>query len=210
MSQITGRSLPVLLGFPKPVFPNRVKDWHKTFFYCKDTSPADEPRLPLFSEDRLEVTPLMKARCSETARPKVESLIVRIRALLSRNLENMDLVRCWTTWRIQPLSPRTRIICTYTRCVGDDLRTTDKLSDGPELGRLIKKLTSKPVKDQAHFELKPFCSTNQAPGVSILLASFSFTSFTSFANSSFLSPLQLNDSFWKPACETETDRKSVV
>ena len=49
--------------FPKPVFPNRIKDWHKTFFYCKDTSPADELRLPLFSEDRLEATPLMKARC---------------------------------------------------------------------------------------------------------------------------------------------------
>ena len=119
--------------FPKPVFPNRIKDWQKSFFYCKDTSPAGEPRLPLFSKDRLEATPLMKARCSETARPKVESLIIRIQALLSHSLENMDLVRCWTTWRIQPLSPRTRLICTYTRCVGDDLRITDKLSDGPDV-----------------------------------------------------------------------------
>ena len=65
--------------FPKPVFPNRIKDWQKTFFYCKDTSPADEPKLPLFSEDRLEATPLMKARCSEAARPKLESLIFRDR-----------------------------------------------------------------------------------------------------------------------------------
>ena len=159
--------------FPKPVFPNRVKDWHKTFFYCKDTSPADEPRLPLFSEDRLEATPLMRARCSEAARPKVESLIIRIQALVSHKLENMDLVRCWTIWRIQPLSPRSRLICQYTRCVTDDLRVSEKLSDGPELGRLIKKLTGRPVKDQVNFGLEPFCSTNQAPAVSISFASFS-------------------------------------
>ena len=160
--------------FPKPVFPNRIKDWQKTFFYCKDTSPEGEPKLPLFSEDRLEVTPLMKDRCPESARPKVESLITRIRALLSHDLENMDLVRCWTTWKIQPLSPRTRLICSYTRRVTDDLRVTEKLSDGPELGRLIKKLTGKPVKDQAHFGLQPFCSTHPAPDVSILSA-FPFT-----------------------------------
>ena len=162
--------------FPKPVFPNRIKDWQKTFFYCKDTSPEGEPKLPLFSEDRLEATPVMKARCSEAARPKVESLILRIRALLSHNLENMDLVRCWTTWRIQPLSPRTRLICSYTRCITDDLRTTDKLSDGPELGRLIKKLTGKMVKDQAYFGLQPFCSTCPAPAVSDLLT-FPFACF---------------------------------
>ena len=53
--------------------------------------------------------------------------------------------------------------------MGDDLRITEKLSGGPELGRLIKKLTGKPVKDQAHFGLEPFCSTNPAPAVSILL-----------------------------------------
>ena len=107
--------------FPKPVFPNLIKDWQKSFFYSKDTSPEGEPKLPLFSEDRLKATPLMKARCPESARPKVESLITRIRALLSHDLENMDLGRCWTTWRIQPLSPRTWLICTYTRCVTDEI-----------------------------------------------------------------------------------------
>ena len=173
--------------FPKPVFPNRIKDWQKTFFYCKDTSPEGEPKLPSFFEDCLEATPLMKARCSETARPKVESLITRIRALLSHNLENMDLVRCWTTWKIQPLSPRTRLICTYTRCVTDDLRMTDKLSDGTELGRLIKKLTGKMVKDQAYFGLQPFCSTCPAPAVSALPIFPSYLLVLSqFANSHFL------------------------
>ena len=149
----------------------------------------------------------MKARCSEAARPKVESLIVRIQALLSHDLENMDLVRCWTTWRIQPLSPRTRLICSYTRRVTDDLRVTEKLSDGPELGRLIKKLTGKLVKDQAYFGLQPFCSTCPAPAVSVLLAfPFHLLSLSQFVNSHFLFPLQLTDSFWKP---TLTDRKST-
>ena len=29
--------------FPMPILPSRIKDWQKTYFYCKDTSPADEP-----------------------------------------------------------------------------------------------------------------------------------------------------------------------
>ena len=184
-------------------------DWQKTFFYCKDTSPAGEPKLPLFSEDRLQATPLMKARCSEVARPRVESLITRIRALLSHNLENMDLVRCWTTWRIQPLSPRTRLICSYTRCAGDDLRVTEQLSDGPELGRLIKKLTGKPVKDQAHFGLQPFCSTNPAPDVSLeLYLTSNLILLVSLTNSFSLTLLQLTDSFWKPASGAGTEDKT--
>ena len=90
----------------------------------------------------------------------------------------------------------------------DDLRITEKLSDGPELGRLIKKLTGKPVKDQVHFGLQPCCSTNLAPAVSILLVSFSSAFLTSFANLSFLSPLQLTESFWKPASEPATEAEA--
>ena len=32
--------------FPKPILPSHIKDWQKTYFYCKDMSPADEPFFP--------------------------------------------------------------------------------------------------------------------------------------------------------------------
>ena len=121
----------------------------------------------------------------------------------------MDLVRCWTTWRIQPLSPRTRLICSYTRCAGDDLRVTEQLSDGPELGRLIKKLTGRPVKDQAHFGLQPFCSTNPAPEVSLILYLISILILlVLLTNPLLLTLLQLTDSFWKPASGAGTENKA--
>ena len=45
-----------------------------------------------------------------------------------------------------------RSICTYTRRVTDDLRTTDKLSDGPELGRRFEYFLS--LLDLATFRVK--------------------------------------------------------
>ena len=87
---------------------------------------------------------------------------------------------------------------------------TDKLSDGPELGRLIKKLTGKLVKDQAYFGLQPFCSTCPAPAVSVLPAfPFCLLLLSQFTNSYTLFLLQLSDSFWKPALETEKGKGSV-
>ena len=75
----------------------------------------------------------MKAKCFEDARLKVDSLSNRLRALMAHGLGRMDLVLCWTTWRIQPLSPRTRLIVEYTRCVTDDLRMSEKQATPPTL-----------------------------------------------------------------------------
>ena len=123
--------------FPKPLFPSHVKDWQKSYFYCKDTSPENEPRLPNFSPDHLGVTPVMKAKCSEEARPKVEALMGRLRALVAHGLVGMDLVLCCTPWRIQPLSPRTRLIVEYSRCVTDNLRMTEKQASKTDINRLV-------------------------------------------------------------------------
>ena len=64
----------------------------KNLLYCKDTSHEKVTRLPAFSLDRLEVTPVMKARCSDEARPRVEALLGRLRALVAHGLGGIDLV----------------------------------------------------------------------------------------------------------------------
>ena len=144
----------------------------KSYFYCKDTSPADEPHLPDFSPDSLQINANMKAKCSEDARPKVDSLLRRLRALVAHRLGGMDLVLCWTTWRIQPLSPRTRLIVEYTRCVTDSLCMIEKQASTTNINRLVKKLTGKLVKDQENFGLSPFCVTTPPPAVSHLTLVF--------------------------------------
>ena len=56
------------------------------------------------------------------------------------------------------------------------------------------------MKDQEHFGLEPFCSTNPAPAVSsILYHVYNLLLSISLVNSLALSLLQLTDSFWKPA-----------
>ena len=83
-----------------------IEDFNDPLYLWVSTSPADEPRLPDFSSDNLQVNANMKAKCSEDARPKVDSLMRRIRALIAHGLGGMDLVLYWMTWRIHPLSPR--------------------------------------------------------------------------------------------------------
>jgi hypothetical protein len=39
--------------FPEMALASHPKDWHKTWFYCQDTSPADEHPLPGYRLDRL-------------------------------------------------------------------------------------------------------------------------------------------------------------
>ena len=95
----------------------------------------------------------------------------RLRALVAHGLVGMDLVLCWTTWRIQPLSTRTRLIVEYTRCVTDNLRMTEKQASKTEINRLVKKLTGKMIKDQEDFGLSPFCETTPPPAVSLTLLS---------------------------------------
>ena len=96
----------------------------------------------------------------------------RLKALVAHGLTGMDLIRCWATWRIQPLSPRTRLICTYSRQVSDNLRMTTEQAGPVEIERLVKKISGKMVKDQSGFGLSPFCSTSPPPAVGVLPLSY--------------------------------------
>ena len=69
------------------------------------------------------------------------------------------------SWKIQPLSQKTRLICQFTRKVDDDLRISNKVAKDIEVGRMLKKLTGKVVKNQEKFGLLPFCASNPPPEV---------------------------------------------
>ena len=65
------------------------------------------------------------------------------------------------------------------------------------------------MKDQAHFGLQPFCSTNPAPDVSLTLYLISNLFLLVLLTNSFpLTLLQLTDSFWKPASGAGTENKA--
>ena len=92
--------------FPYAVLPSHPKSWNQTWFYCQDTSPADEKPLPGFRALRLESNHLLPDKLTAVERLPLNPTIKKIKALLGNGLNDIDLVRVWVTWRVLPLSRR--------------------------------------------------------------------------------------------------------
>ena len=91
------------------------------WFYCKDISLADENPLPGYRAERLDSSYQLTEKLI-TAEYKLVPTIRKVQALLGNGLTGVDLIRCWVTWRIVPLSRRPDLMCTYTGGIDDPLR----------------------------------------------------------------------------------------
>ena len=100
--------------FPYAEPPSHPKDWNMTWFYCQDTSPADESPLPGFRPTRLEPTHPLSDKLTAAERQPLLPTINKIKALLGNGLNGIDLVRVWISWRVIPLSRRPGLMCEYT------------------------------------------------------------------------------------------------
>ena len=107
--------------FPYARLSSHPKDWNQTWFYCKDTSPADENPLPSYHVQRLAPKHHLPEKLTTIERAKVTPTIAKVRALLGNGLTGIDLVRCWVAWRIIPLSRRSGLMCAYTGDTKDPL-----------------------------------------------------------------------------------------
>lgn len=126
--------------FPHAKHHSHPKEWNATWFYCKDTSPEGENRLSGYREHRLSNTHPVPQKLSSKDRAKYAPQYSKLRAFLANGLTGIDLVRCWTAWRILPLSRRPGLMCEYTGSVTDPLRhTTLSLTDS-EITESVKKI----------------------------------------------------------------------
>ena len=152
--------------FPYANPPSHPKDWNQTWFYCQDTSPANENPLPSFRASRLESTHPLPDKLSATERQKLAPTMSKVKALLGNGLSGIDLVRVWVAWRIIPLSRRAGLMCTYTGEQNDSLRhnSVDLLED--VIDDTTKSLLNESLADCSKFCLSPFCKANPAPTVS--------------------------------------------
>ena len=108
--------------FPYAKLPSHPKDWNKTWFYCKDTSPADENPMPGFHDQRLNPKHPLPDRLTTAEWAKLAPTFSKVRVILGNGLTGVDLVRCMVAWRIIPLSRRSGLMCTYTGDTKDPLR----------------------------------------------------------------------------------------
>ena len=152
--------------FPYARLPSHPKDWNQTWFYCKDTSPADENPLPGYCAQRLDTKHHLLEKLTAAERKKPAPTIAKVKALLGNGLTGIDLVRVWVTWRILPLSRRSSLMCTYTGEKEEPMRhSPDDLPDDV-VDATVQSLLKEGTVTSNTFGLLPFCKKNPAPAVS--------------------------------------------
>ncbi|KAM3295642.1 hypothetical protein ACQJBY_038123 [Aegilops geniculata] len=149
--------------FPYAEPPSHPKDWNQTWFYCQDTSSADESLLPGFRPSRLEPTHPLSDKLTQAERQPLLPTINKIKALLGNGLNGIDLVRVWISWRVIPLSRHPGLMFEYTGRKDDPLRHSR--NDLPEdvAEDMTKSLLNESLADCGRTGLSSFCKTNPAP-----------------------------------------------
>ena len=123
---------------------SHIKDWRKSFFYCRDTSPVGQPPLPGFRDSRLVYSAVLNSWPSTEDNRKLVLVFKQIKALLAHGLSAIDLIRFWVGWQVQPLSERPKLMCEYSG-TGDDMRISQVVFSSAETARATKKFLGEPL-----------------------------------------------------------------
>lgn len=92
-------------SFPPMTFPESVRGWQSTWFYCRDIpTPGQSTGLPPFSLERLR-TP-RSLTVEEEEKGEVAILVDAVVALVRGGVTGMDLLEVFLSRRIQPLQAR--------------------------------------------------------------------------------------------------------
>jgi hypothetical protein len=87
-------------AFPDAKPASHPKGWHRSWFYCKDTSPNEQRQLPGYRADWLDASIIFPGFASKEERKALQPLYSRINALTAHGLTGVDLTRTWVSWRI--------------------------------------------------------------------------------------------------------------
>jgi hypothetical protein len=106
--QMRGRST-----FPPMTFPESVRGWQSTWFYCKDIlTPGQPTGVAPFSLERLR-TPCLLAIANEE-KGEVRMLVNAVVALVQGGVMGTDLLEVLRSRRIQPLQARDHPMWMYS------------------------------------------------------------------------------------------------
>ena len=91
---------------------------------------------------------------------------------MANGLTSIDLVRCWVSWGILPLSRRTRLMHEYTGNVNDPQRHTDIPITDEEVTESVKNMLDELIAECSKTRLRHFYASNKLPAVRIYLSAF--------------------------------------
>src|SRR4051812_7124965 len=194
--------------YPHAKLHSHPQGWNNSWFYCKDTPPAEENPLPGLHPERLSNTHPFPQRLTGKERSKYAPQLSKLRAFLANGLTGVDLARCRISWSILPLSRRSGLMCEYTGSVDDPLRHVNIQLTDEEVTEAVKKILNEPEHVCARTGLLPFCTTNKPPAVSL---HFSFVLALMLLYLSITDAdiclMQGNDPFWsKKITQEKTDK----
>ena len=95
-------------------------------------------------------------------RTKYMSIFSKIRALMANGLTGVDLVRCWVSWRILPLSRWSCLMCEYTCDVKDPLRYSSIRLDDKSINDITKTLLNEILATCSKTGKNPFSAQQAA------------------------------------------------
>src|SRR3954468_2689376 len=99
--------------FPSIVFPESVRGWQSTWFYCKDqVTPGQSTGLTPFSLDRARKPASLKVLPEEKL--QVKELAGRVVQLVRDGVTGMDLLEVFLRRRVQPLQARDHPMWLYS------------------------------------------------------------------------------------------------
>jgi len=159
-------------ALPKLALANRPRAWQKSFFYCQDTSPEGETPLPSWSNSTFVLTEALKSKPRDSAMAFVNESLLKVRALINHGLTGLDLLSCWTKWRIQPVSRRqfSFLECTGTSADVDRVQAADWTPD--EWVEFVTRVTEEKDVSFDKVGLAPFSVNNKPFEVTPFLCLF--------------------------------------
>ena len=125
--------------FPPMTFPESVRGWQSTWFYCQvQSTPGQSSGLPPFTMDRVNKPSPLKLIPEEKA--DVKMLMERVVQLVREGVTGMDLLEVFLRRRIQPLQFRSH--CMWLYCgTEDETRVHPEAVDDVTLERWMVAVT---------------------------------------------------------------------
>ena len=128
-------------------------------------SPANEKPLPGYRAERLDSKFVLPDKLTAAERKKLIPSIKRVNALLGNGLTRVDLIRCWISWRVIPLSRRSKLMYEYGGGPDDSLRHSSIQLTEEDIVAMSTILVNGKYEDRSKVGLNPFCKLNPAPEV---------------------------------------------
>ena len=116
----------------------------------------------------------LKSKPRDSATAFINESLIKVRTLIGHGLTGLDLLSCWTKWRIQPVSPRQRsfLECSGTSVDVDRVRAADWTPE--EWVEFVTRVTKEKDVSFDKVGLAPFIVNNKPFEVTFLLCHLAF------------------------------------